>query len=255
MTSQNSAAATGTIAGYSILPVLTVFLKEFRSFFVSPIAYVFITVFLVVTNFLFFQGFFIINQADMRGYFGLLPWVYLFFVPAITMRSWAEEKKVKTLEVLLTWPIRDVEVVLGKFLATFAFLAIAVLLSVTIPVTIMVLGNPDIGAMVCSYLGALLMGAAYLAIGLWISSLTENQIIAFILGVVVTFALFIVGSPFVTMAAPPAVVPVLTYLGLGTHFDSISRGVIDTRDIIYYLTVIGFFLFLNVRSLQSRKWE
>jgi ABC-2 type transport system permease protein len=235
--------------------VSAIFRKEFRSYFVSPVAYVFITVYLVVTNFLFFQGFFLINQADMRGYFGLLPWVFLFFVPAITMRVWAEERKVKTLEVLLTWPIKDVELVAGKFLASFAFLGLAILLSVTIPVTIVILGNPDMGAVFCSYLGALLMGGAYLAIGLWISSLTENQIVAFIVGVVVTFALFIVGSPFFTMAVHPSLVPVFTYIGLGTHFDSISRGVIDSRDVVYYLSVIGFFLFLNVRSLESRKWE
>jgi len=234
---------------------LPIFFKEFKSYFVSPIAYVFITVYLVITNFLFFQGFFLINQADMRGYFGLLPWVFLFFVPAVTMRSWAEEKKVKTLEILLTWPVRDVEVVVGKFLASFAFLSLAVLLSVTIPVSIAMLGNPDMGVIVTSYIGAVLMGAAYLAIGLWVSSLTENQIVAFIVGVVVTFLLFIVGSPFVTMRAPTSIVPVLSYIGLGTHFESISRGVIDTRDIVYYLSVIGFFLFLNVRSLASRKWE
>jgi len=235
--------------------VMSIFRKEFKSYFVSPIAYVFIIVYLVVTNFLFFQGFFLINQADMRGYFGLLPWVFLFFIPAVTMRSWAEEKKVKTLEILLTWPIRDMELVVGKFLAAFAVLALAVLLSITIPVTIAVLGNPDMGAIICSYVGALLMGAAYLAIGLWVSSLTENQIVAFIGGVVVTFALFIIGTPFFTMAVPPALVSICTYIGLGTHFDSISRGVIDSRDIIYYLSVIGFFLFLNVRSLESRKWE
>jgi ABC-2 type transport system permease protein len=239
----------------SLQTIGTICGKEFKAFFVSPIAYVFITVYLVVTNFLFFQGFFLINQADMRGYFGLLPWVFLFFVPAITMRTWAEEKKVKTLEILLTWPVSDLQVVLGKFLAAFAFLAVAILLSITIPITIVFLGNPDVGAIICSYVGALLMGAAYLAIGLWISSLTENQIVAFILGVVATFILFIIGSPFVTMAAPSLIVPVLTYLGLGTHFDSIGRGVIDTRDIIYYLSIIGFFLFLNVRSLESRKWE
>lgn len=235
--------------------VLTIFRKEFKSFFVSPIAYVFITVYLVVTNFLFFQGFFLVNQAEMRSYFGLLPWIFLFFVPAVTMRTWAEEKKVKTLEILLTWPVTDAQVVAGKFLAAFAFLGIAILLSVTIPVTLLILGDPDIGVLIASYLGALLMGAAYLAIGLWVSSLTENQIVAFIVGVVVTFALFIVGSPFVTMAVHPSLVPALSYLGLGTHFDSITRGVVDSRDIIYYLSVIGFFLFLNVRSLESRKWE
>jgi ABC-2 type transport system permease protein len=235
--------------------ILAIFKKEFKAYFLSPIAYVFITVYLMVTNFLFFQGFFIVNQAEMRSYFGLLPWIFLFFVPAITMRSWAEEKKAKTLELLLTWPITDVEVVVGKFLASFAFLTIVILLSLTVPITIFVLGNPDPGPIIGGYVGAILMGGAYLGIGLWVSSLTENQIVAFIIGVVVTFILFIIGNPFVTMVAPSPLVPVLTYLGLGNHFESVGRGVIDTRDVVYYLSVIGFFLFLNVRSIESRKWE
>ncbi len=234
---------------------LAIFKKEFRSYFVSPIAYVFITVYLVVSNFLFFQSFFLINQADMRGYFELLPWIFLFFVPAITMRTWAEEKKGRTLELLLTWPVSDLEVVAGKFCAAFAFLSVVILLSVTIPITIMFIGKPDMGPIIGGYMGALLMGGAYLAIGMWVSSYTENQIIAFILGVVATFALFIIGNPFLTMAVPQAIVPILTYLGLGNHFTSIGRGVIDSRDIIYYCSVIGFFLFLNIQSLASRKWE
>jgi ABC-2 type transport system permease protein len=235
--------------------ILIIAKKEFKSYFISPIAYVFITVYLVITNFLFFQGFFLNNQADMRGYFSLLPWVFLFFVPAITMRSWAEEKKARTLELLLTWPLSDVEVVVGKFLASFAFLTIAILASISIPVTIMMLGSPDMGPILGGYAGAILMGAAYLAIGLWISSHTENQIIAFIVGVVVTFLLFIISNPFVLMAAPAWMAPVLNYIGLGNHFESIERGVIDSRDIVYYLSVVGFFLFLNVQSLGSRKWE
>lgn len=235
--------------------IMSICKKEFKAYFLSPIAYVFITVYLVVTNFLFFQGFFLINQADMRGYFALLPWIFLFFVPAVTMRIWAEEKKMKTLELLLTWPVRDLDVVIGKFLASFFFLAIAILLSITVPITIAIIGRPDLGPILGGYLGALLMGAAYLAIGLWVSSLTENQIVAFIVGVVVTFLLFIVGNPFVTMAVPSWLVPIFTYLGLGNHFDSIGRGVVDSRDIIYYLLVVSFFLFLNVRSIESRKWE
>jgi ABC-2 type transport system permease protein len=235
--------------------IITIFKKEFKTYFLSPIAYIFITVYLISTTFLFFQGFFLINQADMRGYFDLLPWVFLFFVPAITMRSWAEEKKVKTLELLLTWPVSDLEVVAGKFLASFALLAIVVLLSISIPITIAILGHPDMGQIVAEYIGALFLGAAYLAIGLWVSSMTENQIVAFIVGVVVTFVLFIIGNPFVTMVAPSFFVPLFTFVGLGNHFESISRGVIDSRDIIYYLSVIGFFLFLNVCSLGSRKWE
>ena len=238
--------------------ILAIFKKEFKSYFLSPIAYVFITVFLVVSNFLFFQSFFLINQADMRSYFELLPWIFLFFVPAVTMRSWAEEKKGRTLELLLTWPVSDVEVVAGKFAAAFSFLTIVILLSVTIPITICCIGKPDLGPIVGGYVGALLMGGAYLAIGMWMSSYTENQIIAFILGVVATFALFIIGNPFFTMAIPQWAqwsVPVLSYLGLSTHFDSIERGVIDSRDILYYSSVVGFFLFLNIQSLASRKWE
>ncbi len=235
--------------------ILTIFKKEFKTFFISPIAYIFIVVYLVVTNFLFFQSFFLINQADMRGYFSILPWIFLLFVPAITMRSWAEEKKLKTLELLLTWPLSDYQVVAGKFLASFCFLAITILLSISVPITISLLGSPDLGPIMGGYIGALLMGAAYLAIGLWISSFTENQIVAFILGVVITFTLFIVGNPFVTMAAPSMLIPVLNYIGLGNHFQSIERGVIDTRDILYYFSVIGFFLFLNVQTLGSRKWE
>jgi ABC-2 type transport system permease protein len=124
-----------------------------------------------------------------------------------------------------------------------------------VPITIALLGNPDGGAIIGGYVGTLLMGAAYLAIGLWISSLTENQILAFIGGVLVTFVLFIIGNQFVTMVAPPALVGVLSYLGLGNHFESIGRGVIDSRDILYYFSIIGFFLFLNIRSIESRKWE
>ncbi len=235
--------------------ISAIFKKEFRAYFLSPIAYVFITVYLVVTNFLFFQGFFIMNEADMRGYFSILPWMFLFFIPAVTMRIWAEEKKLKTLELLLTWPISDFQVVVGKFLASFGFLTTVVLLSITVPITIAILGNPDPGPIIGGYVGSLLMGGAYLAIGLWISSLTENQIVAFILGVVVTFALFIVGNPFVTMVAPSWLVPILSYIGLGSHFESIGRGVLDSRDLVYYFSVIGFFLFLNIHSLESRKWE
>jgi len=145
--------------------------------------------------------------------------------------------------------------VFGKFLAALAFLATAVLLSITIPVTLFIIGNPDPGPIVGGYAGALLMGAAYLAIGLWISSLTENQIVAFILAWVVTFTLMIIGHPMVTLKIPSMLVPLFSYLGLFTHFESIGRGVIDSRDVIYYLSITGIFLFLNTQSLAKRKAE
>ncbi len=235
--------------------ILTICKKEFKSYFNSPVAYIFITVFLALTNWMFFMVFFLANQANMRSFFGLLPWIFLFFVPAITMRIWAEEKKLGTIELLLTWPVKDSEVVIGKFLSSFFFLGISLLGSITIPITLYILGEPELGPIIGSYLGAALMGAAYLSIGLFVSSLTENQIVAFITAIAVSFGFFIIGEPFVTARIPALLVPIAEYLGLGTHFNSISRGVIDSRDIVYYVSIIGFFLFLNIRSIASRNWK
>lgn len=235
--------------------VLAIFKREFKSYFNSPIAYIYITVFLGVSNWLFFRGFFLINQADMRNFFSLMPWIFLFFVPAITMKLWAEEKKLGTDEILMTLPINDYEVVLGKFLASFALLVSIVGLSLILPIIVFSLGNPDGGTIVCGYLGVLLMGAAYLSIGLFASTLTENQIVAFILGIVVCFIMLIIGEDIVLFSAPASLVPILRYLGLGSHFASIGRGVIDSRDIIYYLSVIGFFTYLSIHTIESRKWR
>ena len=235
--------------------ISTIFQKEFKSYFNSPIAYIFIITFLLFSGWLFFRTFFLIGQAHLRPLFGILPWLFLILAPAVTMRAWAEEKKLGTMEVLMTLPLRDYEVVLGKFLANFVFIIITLLLTFPLVATTYVLGEPDTGAIVGGYLGACLMGGAYLAIGLFVSSLTKNQIVAFIIGIVTCFALLIVGEDIVLMSAPSVVVPLFTYLGLGAHFESISRGVIDSRDLIYYLSVIGFFLFLNTLALESRKWK
>ncbi|MDR3012330.1 MAG: ABC transporter permease [Chitinispirillales bacterium] len=235
--------------------IAAIFKKEFASYFISPIAYVFIIVFLIGGNFMFFQPFFLINQAEMRNYFSLLPWIFLFFVPAITMRSWAEEKKSKTMELLLTWPLSDAQAVLGKFFASLAFLSVAILLSITVPITLFIIGSPDPGPIIGGYVGAILMGAAYLAIGLWISSHTENQIVAFILAFVTIFLLMIIGHPLVTAKVPSVLIPIFSYLGLFTHFESIERGVVDSRNVVYYLSMTGIFLFLNAQSLGRRKSE
>ena len=235
--------------------IYAIFKKEFRCYFNSPIAYIFITAFLVFSGWLFFRGFFLIGQATMRPFFSILPWEFLFFVPAVTMRLWAEEKKMGTMELLMTLPLNDSEIVIGKFLASFLFLTITVLLTFTFPLTLYYLGQPDLGPILGGYIGALLMGAAYLSIGLFISSLTENQIVAFILSVFTCFALFIIGEPIVLTALPSWLAGIFSFLGLGAHFQSIGRGVIDSRDIIYYLSVITFFLFLNTRFVESRKWR
>lgn len=235
--------------------ISALFKREFKAYFVSPIAYVFISIFLILTNWLFFRSFFIMGQASMRGYFGIMPWIFLFLVPAVSMRMWAEERKMGTIELLLTMPITDFQAVLGKFLASFAFICVTILLTLPLPLSIAFLGDLDFGPVWGGYLGAFLMGGAYLSIGLFISSLTENQIVAFILSVAVTFFMFSLGEPFVLFALPDFLIPLFTYLGLGAHFESISRGVIDSRDLLYYGSLIALFLFLNVRTIEARKWK
>lgn len=229
--------------------------REFQGYFNSLIAYVFLVIYLLLTGWLFFRVFFLNGQASMRLMFDIMPWVFLFFMPAVTMRLWAEEKKVGTMELLMTLPIKDLEAVLGKFLGAVALLVLALALTFPIPVIVASLGNLDFGPVAGGYVAAVLMGSAYLAIGVFVSSLTQNQIVAFILGVVIIFGLYMIGSDIVLYSVPARVASVLEYVSLGTHFESIGRGVIDSRDVIYYLCVIGFFLYLNVRSIESRKWR
>lgn len=235
--------------------VYTLFKKELMSYFNSPIAYIFIAVFLVVGNWLFFKGFFIIGQASMRAYFGFLPWIFLFLSPAITMRLWAEEKRSGTIEFLLTLPVTDWQVVLAKFLGGLVFMTISLLLSFTLPITVASLGSLDWGPVIGGYLGAVLLGAAYLSLGLFISSLTKNQIIAFVLALVASFIAFIIGVDFVLIGVPKFLAPIMKFMGLGGHFYNIAKGVIDSKDIIYYLSFIFLFLWLNTRVIESRGWK
>lgn len=235
--------------------IYILFKKELAGYFNSPIAYIFIGVFLVVGNWLFFKNFFLIGQVSMRPYFELLPWIFLFLSPAITMRLWAEEKKTGTIEFLLTLPVTDWQVVLAKFFGALAFLGLALALTLSLPFTLLFLGNVDPGPVIGGYIGALFLGGAYLSLGLFISSLTKNQIIAFVLGLMACFSAFIVGANFVLLGAPQFLVPIMKFLGLGSHFYNIAKGVIDSRDIIYYLSFIFLFLFLNARVIESRGWK
>lgn len=225
------------------------------SYFNSPIAYIFIGVFLIVGNWLFFSSFFVLGQASLRSYFVLLPWIFLFLAPAVTMRLWAEEKKSGTIEFLLTLPITDWQIVLAKFFGALAFMSITLLLSITLPISAAFLGNIDLGPIIGSYLGALFLGGSYLALGLFISSLTKNQIIAFVLGFAASFGAFIIGADFVLAGAPQFAVPVMKFLGLGSHFYNIAKGVIDSKDVIYYLSFIFLFLWLNVMTIEKRSWR
>jgi len=231
--------------------------KEFSSYWYSPIAYIVITVFLVLMNWLFFRGFYLVNNADMRMFFSIIPWAFLLLMPALTMRQWAEELRSGTIESLMTKPVHDREVVVGKYLAAVTFLAVILVLTMTTPLTVAGLSENglDWGVVMTSYLGAMLLGSAYLAIGGWAGSFTSNQIVAFIIGVAVIFFAIMIGESLVTMFVPGFMVTPLEYLGLQRHYVSIMRGVIDTRDLVYYITVIFFFLYLTVRAVESRKWS
>ncbi len=238
-----------------IRTIYILFKKELAAYFNSPIAYIFIGAFLVVGNWLFFKNFFLLGQASLRGYFVLLPWLFMFLAPALTMRLWAEEKKMGTIEFLLTLPITNWQAVLAKFFSAVAFLAITLGLTLSLPLSVARLGSLDFGPVIGSYVGAILLGGAYLALGLFVSSLTRNQIIAFILALAACFLLFIVGEDFVISGIPKALVPVAQFVGLGQRFANIARGVIDSRDFIYYASLIWFWLWLNVKALEGRKWQ
>lgn len=231
-----------------------IFKKEFAGYINSPLAYIFVGLFLVIGNWLFFQSFFVLNQANVRPYFDLLPWIFLFITPALTMRLWAEEKKTGTIETLLTFPVRDIEVILAKFFSSLLFLSIVLLLSITLPITASSLGDVDWGVVIGGYLGAIFLGALYLALGLFISSLCKNQIVAFLITLVSCFILFIMGTPFVLQAVP-FLAPVLRVVGSGSHFFNLARGIVDTRDFIYYVSIISLFLYLNNQVLASRNWK
>ena len=227
--------------------------REFRAYFASPIAYVYLTVFLVAVNWLFFRGFFIMGQADMRLLFDMLPWVFLFFVPAAAMGMWAEERKLGTLEIIFTLPVRDIDIVAGKFLAGMGLIASALALTLPAALTVSLVGNMDWGPVIGGYVGALFMGGAFLTLGLLVSAMTDSQLIAFVGGVAACFVMLVVGTPFVTGDASGPIAAMLAYTGLGSHFASISRGVIDSRDIIYYASFIGFFMYLNLKVLKARR--
>ncbi len=232
--------------------ILPIYRREIRSYFNSPVAYVVIVVFLAIIGWFFTNNLFLMNVASMRIVFELVPLVFLFFVPAVTMRLLAEEKKSGTLELLTTKPVRDAEIVLGKFLAAWALLAAALVPTVLYLITLLSLGSIDMGPVVAGYLGLLLMGGVYIAIGIFASSLTENQIVAFIISFLIVLALFLMDK--VLMYIPEGLASTIEFLGIDYHFSNIARGVIDSRDIIYFASLLGFSLLLATVSLERRKW-
>ena len=241
--------------------IATVFKRELKSYFATPVAYVFIVIFLVLAaTFPFYLGsptFFERGQADLQPFFNFHPWLYLFLVPAVGMRLWSEERKSGTIELLLTLPITMWQAVVGKFLAAWAFIGIALFLTFPIWITVNYLGSPDNGVIFASYVGSFLMAGAFLAIGSCISACTRNQVIAFILTVVVCFLFLLAGFPLVLNAfsswAPQGIVDAISGLSFLTHFTSISKGVIDLRDLIYFLLTIAFWLYASAVVIDLKK--
>lgn len=236
-----------------------IFKRELFAYFATPLAYIFIVIFLISNGIFTFDlgGFYARGQADLLPFFGFHPWLYLFMVPAIAMTLWADERKAGTIELLLTLPVRLQEAVLGKFLAAWVLTGIALALTFPIWVTVNYLGEPDNGVILAAYLGSWLMAGGFLAIGSCMSACTRNSVIAFILTVAICFLFVIVGSPILLNAfpdwVPQGIVDAFSALGFLTHFDSISKGVLDIRDLLFFVVFIGAWLSASAIVIEMKK--
>jgi ABC-2 type transport system permease protein len=240
--------------------IKTIAKRELGGYFSSPVAYVFIVIFLLLTGFFTFMagGFFERGQAALDGSFFMWhPWLYLFLVPAVGMRLWAEERRVGTLELLLTMPITVWQAIVGKFLASWLFLALALALTFPVVITVNFLGSPDNGMILTAYLGSFLMAGAYLAVSCMTSAMTRNQVVSFILAVVICLFLVLCGFPpvtnLLTQLDKPWLVTLVASFSVMTHFTWFSRGVLDSRDLVYFLSVIVFCLFTTGVILRSHR--
>jgi ABC-2 type transport system permease protein len=227
-----------------------IFVKEFKSYFVSPIAYIVISIFLVVTGWFFFATFFLFNQANLRNFFSLLPITFSFIIPAITMRLFSEELNVGSFETLLTMPVSFLDVILGKFMASVVFVAAMLIPTLAYPITVSLLGQLDWGPVLGGYVGAILLGASFSAVGLFASSLTRNQIIAFIVGMAICFSLVLIDK--MLFFLPSTLLGILEYLGADFHFQNISKGIIDSRDVIYFSSLIFVGLYATHFALEGK---
>jgi ABC-2 type transport system permease protein len=230
-------------------PALIIMSREIKSYFSSPIAYIVTGLFVAACAFLFVNTFFLANRAELRGFFSQLPVLYSFFIPALTMRMFAEEKRSTSLETLLTLPVTVRDIVLGKYLAAFISGAILLVPSLFYALTCAVFGIPDAGPMIGGYLGSLFLTATFCAIGLYASSITKNQIIAFFTGFAICIMLTLFN--YLALFMPSFLVRPVTYLSAINHFQSISRGIIDTRDIVYFVSLSALFIVMTVRSVKG----
>lgn len=238
---------------------MTIFKRELGAYFATPVAYVFIVIFLLLTGVFTFYvgGLYESNQADLEPFFRFHPWLYMLLIPAISMRLWSEERKSGTLELLMTLPISLVEAVIGKFLAAWCFTAIALGLTFPVWLTVNYLGDPDNTVIAAGYLGSLLLAGACLAIGSCISALTKNQVVAFVISFVICFAFNLSGFPIVldlfNTWAPQAILDVISSFSFLTHFDSILKGVVDVRDVVFFASLIAFWLYATTLAIEAKK--
>jgi ABC-2 type transport system permease protein len=240
--------------------IKTIIKRELGGYFSSPVAYVFIVIFLLLTGFFTFMagGFFERGQASLDGCFFLWhPWLYLFLVPAVGMRLWAEERRVGTLELLLTMPITAWQAIVGKFLASWLFLLLALALTFPVVITVNYLGSPDNGVIFAGYVGSFLMAGAYLAISCMTSAMTRNQVVSFIVALVICLFLVLCGFPpvtnLLTRLDKPWLVDTVASLSVITHFEWFTKGVLDSRDVIFFLSIIGFSLFTTGVIIRSHR--
>lgn len=233
--------------------------RELGGYFTSPIAYVFLVIFLLLTGFFTFTvgNFFERGEASLVSFFTWHPWLYLFLVPAVGMRLWSEERRLGTLELLLTLPITSWQAIVGKFLASWAFLALALVLTFPVVITVNWLGDPDNGVIFAGYVGSLMLAGAYLAISCMTSAMTRNQVISFILSVMICLFLILAGytpvTDLLTRWASPVVVQTIAAFSVMTHFEGFQRGVLDTRDVVFFVSVIGFALFATGVIIRNQR--
>jgi ABC-2 type transport system permease protein len=226
-------------------------IKEFKDYFISPIAYIVISLFLIVTGWFFFSTFFIFGRADLRDFFSLLPIIFSFIIPAITMRLYSEEKNVGSYEILITMPVSTMDIALGKFFAATLFTTAMLIPTISYPVFISFIGEIDPGPVIGGYIGAIFLAAAYCSLGVFASSLTRNQIIAFIIGCALCFVLTILDKLLFFM--PAKIISVIEFIGANSHFTNISKGIIDSRDVLYFISVIFIFIFSTYLVMHEKK--
>ena len=231
-----------------------VYYKEMQSYFNSPMAYIFLVIFSIINGYFFTRTFFLFDQSNMRSLFNIIPLIYLFFIPAVTMSLIAREKNLGTMEVISTLPLKDLDFVAGKFLAAFSLVVAGLLVTLVHFFTLTQVGtNIDYGAVFTGYLGLALAGAVYSSVGTFASSLTDNQVVAFIIGIFIVLIFFLMDK--MLMFIPVSLSGLIQYLSVDYHLSNISRGVIDSRNLVYFTSVIGFFLFMTIRVLEIRRWK